>query len=371
MKDVMGIINLHDNAETIDVLTNHRPVAAIPFLGRYRIIDFALSNMVNSGILNVGVFIQEKPRPLTEHLGTGEAWDLDRKKDGLFIFYPYYNSANSMYMTEMKSFRDNIDYIKNSTQKYVIISSSYMICNINYNHVIKHHKESKADITVIYKKVYNAKEDFLGCDVLEFNEERGIIDLSKNMGEENERNISMEICIMKKEFLLELIEKASRLSALYSLRDTVLYFCNDYKINTYEYKGFLQCINSIKSYFKSSLELLDSEKSKELFKSQAPIYTVTHDNAPTKYGENAKVKNSLIANGAIIEGTVENSIIFRGVRVEKGAVIRNSILMSKCHIGRDVHMENIIADKHSKVSKVKEILGIYGEPIVLEKNSIV
>jgi len=371
MNEVMGIINLHDNNNSIKELTNHRPLAAIPFLGRYRIIDFALSNMINSGINNVGVFVQEKPRPLTEHLGSGEPWDLHKKKDGLFIFYPYYNSANSMFMTEMKSFRDNIEYIKKSTQKYVVISPSYMICNINYKEVINSHRKSNCDITVIYKKVDDAKVNFLGCDTLDLNAEGKITDIATNMGDKCRRNISMEMCVMEKEFLLKLIKRASELSALYSLKDTISYFCNEIEINTYEYKGYLQCINSINAYFKKSLELLDVEKAKKLFKINAPIYTATSDNAPTKYGKDAKVSNSLVANGAIIEGTVENSIIFRGVKIGKGAVVKNCILMSKCNISEDVYMENVIADKNTEVLRVKNVVGIYGEPIVLEKNSIV
>ncbi|MEG0771958.1 glucose-1-phosphate adenylyltransferase subunit GlgD, partial [Clostridium sp.] len=355
----------------IKELTNHRPIAAIPFLGRYRIIDFVLSNMVNSGILNVGVFIQEKPRPLTEHLGVGESWDLDRKKDGLFLFYPYYNSSNSLYMTEMKSFRDNMDYIENSRQKYVIISPSYMICNIDYREAVNYHKNSKADITVIHKKVQDAKNNFLRCDTLNINEDGRVTGLATNKGDNNEKNVSMEMYIMKKEFLLKLINKASELSALYSLKDTVIYFHKEININAFEYKGYLECINSISAYFNKSLELLNMEKSKELFKENYPIHTMTKDNAPTKYGTEAKVCNSLIANGAIIEGTVENSIIFRGVKIGKGAVVKNSILMSKTQVGDGVHMENAIADKNSVISRVKNVLGIYGEPIVIEKNSIV
>lgn len=371
MRDVMGIVNLHDTGVALTELTSHRPVAAVPFLGRYRIIDFVLSNMVNSGIYNVGVFAQEKPRPLTEHLGTGGAWDLDRKKDGLLIFYPYYNSIYSMYMTEMGNFRENIEYIEKSRQKYVIISPSYMICNINYNEAYDFHKSSGADITILYKKVEDASGNFLNCQSLEIDDEGRVKGFAVNKGEKQERNISMEMYIMKREYLLQLINKASQLSMLYSLKDTINYFCNEININAFEYDGYLECINSVKTYFHKSLELLDVEKAKQLFKNDAPIHTVTKDNAPTKYGKNAKVKNSFIANGAIIEGTVENSVIFRGVNVGAGTIVKNCILMTKCIIGDGVYMENIIADKNASVSRVKELIGNYNEPIVLGKNSIV
>lgn len=367
----MGIINLHDTSNGLLELTNHRPVAAIPFLGRYRIIDFVLSNMVNSGMVNIGIFIQEKPRPLTEHLGTGAAWNLDRKKDGLFVFYPYYNSANSMYMTEMRSFRENIEYIKKSNQKYVVISPSYMICNINYSDALNYHRKSGADITIIYKKIDDANVNFLNCQSLEINNEGRVVGFSTNMGEKKEKNISTEMYIMKREFLLQLINKSSQLSILYSLKDTINYFCREININAFEHRGYLECINSIKTYFHKSIELLDVEKAKELFKKESPIYTVTKDNPPTKYGKNAMVKNSLIANGAIIEGVVENSIIFRGVNIGAGSVVKNCIIMGKCVIGEGVYMENTITDKHTVISRVKKLIGYYDEPIVLEKNSIV
>ncbi|MEG1254482.1 glucose-1-phosphate adenylyltransferase subunit GlgD [Clostridium sp.] len=371
MKNVMGIINLYEKDRRLLELTNHRPVAAIPFFGRYRIIDFALSNMTNSGITNVGVFIQEKPRPLTEHLAQGKWWELDGKKDGLFIFYPYYNSMNSMYMTEMKNFKDNIDYIVNSTQDYVIISSSYMLCNTNFEEVVNFHKKSNSDITVMYKDVNNANDEFLGCDVLDINKHGFIKGISINKGDKKDRHISMEIYIMKREFLLNLINEANKLSALYSLKETIEYFCNDFSINTFKYEGYLACINTIIEYYKKNIELLDTKNRDQLFKPESPIYTVIRDNAPAWYGENAKIKNSVVSNGALIEGTVENSIIARGVKVAKGAVVKNSILMSRCTVGSEVYIDSVIADKNTKFLRVKEIVGSKEQPVVLKKNSIV
>lgn len=371
MKNVMGIINLYEKNRHLIELTNHRPVAAIPFLGRYRIIDFVLSNMSNSGITNVGVFIQEKPRPLTEHLGDGKYWELDGKKDGLFIFYPYYNTVNNLYTTEIKTFKENLDYIKASEQEYVIITSSYMVYNTDFSKAFEHHKKLKGDLTILYKHVDNANEEFLGCDILELDKSGRVQDIKINRGEKAERNISMEVYIMKREFLLKLIEKASNLSAYFSLRETLAYVAKEYIINTYEFKDYLLCINTLATYYKYSMELLTPSTRAKLFKDHRPIYTVVRDNPPAFYGDNAKVVNSLVANGSILEGTVENSIIARGVNIGKGAVVKNSILMSRCIVEEGVNLQCVIADKNTIFSRVKEIKGTEEEPLVFEKNSVI
>lgn len=370
MKNVMGIINLHEKSGGIVELTHHRPVAAIPFLGRFRLIDFPLSNMTNSGITNVGVFIQEKPRPLTEHLGEGKWWELDGKKDGLFIFYPYYNSVNSMYTTEMKNFKDNIDYVKTSSQEYVVITSSYMLCNLNYEDAVDYHVNSEDDITIMYKNIDNGKEEFLGCDTLLFDNKGRVESIQINMGEDAERAVSMETYIMKKQLFINLVEQSSRISAMYSLKETINFDCKYLKIGGYEYKGYLVCINDTASYYKHSMEQLDIKNRKELFNPHNPIYTLVRDNAPAFYGKESIIKNSLVANGSVIEGVVENSIISRGVKIAKGAVVKNSILMSRCTVEEGVQLDCIIADKNTKFSMVKEICGSKERPIVFEKNSV-
>lgn len=371
MKNVMGIINVHEKNKGLTELTHHRPVAAIPFLGRFRLIDFPLSNMTNSGITNVGVFIQEKPRPLTEHLGEGKWWELDGKKDGLFIFYPYYNSFNSMYTTEMKNFKENIDYVKTSSQEYVVITSSYMLFNINYTDVVDYHISTNNDITIMYKNVDNAKSEFLGCNTLKMNGKGVVESIALNMGEEDKRAISMETYIMKKQLFIDLVEQSERISTMYSLTETINFNCKYIKVRGYEYKKYLVCINDIASYYKHSMEQLDIKNRKALFNTDSPVYTLVRDNAPAFYGADSVIKNSLVANGSVIEGTVENSIISRGVKIEKGAVVRNSILMSRCIVEKGIYLDCIISDKNTRFSRVKEICGSKNHPIVFEKNSVI
>ncbi len=369
--NVMGIINLHQDNKNIMELTYNRPVAAIPFMGRYRIIDFPLSNLVNSGITNVGVFVQDNPRSLMDHVGSGKEWNLDRKSDRIYMFYPEYTVGSEINRQELKNFRDNIDYIYYSKQDQVIIVPGNMICNIDYKEVFKFHKKSKADITIIYKKVNNVSSDFIGCDALDLDEDENLSYIGKNTGEKDELNISMEMYVMEKQRLLDLINASTSFSSFYTLRDIINHICSRIKIKAFEYKGYLTCINSIKTYYKKSLELLNLDIANQLFTDNNPIYTKTKDGPPTKYGVDAEVKNSFIASGSIIEGKIENSIIFRRVIVERNAEIKNSIVMQNSVIQLGVRLDCVCTDKNVTISKFKEIIGKKDYPVVIEKNRVV
>ncbi len=369
--NVMGIINLHQDNKNIMELTYNRPVAGIPFMGRYRIIDFPLSNLVNSGVTNVGVFIQDNPRSLMDHVGSGKEWNLDRKSDRIYMFYPEYTVGSEINRQELKNFRDNIDYIYYSKQDNVIIVPGNMICNINYREAFRFHKKSKADITVIYKKINNADSDFIGCDILDIDEDENLSYIRKNTGEKSDANVSMEMYIMEKQRLLDLINASTSFSSFYTLRDIINHICSRIKIKTFEYTGYLTCINSLKTYYKKSLELLNLDIAAQLFSRNNPIYTKTKDGPPTKYGADAQVKNSFIASGSIIDGSVENSLIFRTVLVERNAEIKNSIVMQNSIIHLGVRLDYVCLDKNVTISKFKEIIGKEDKPVVIEKNRVV
>ncbi|MCL2320597.1 MAG: glucose-1-phosphate adenylyltransferase subunit GlgD [Oscillospiraceae bacterium] len=369
--NVMGIINLHQDNKNIMELTYNRPVAAIPFMGRYRIIDFPLSNLVNSGITNVGVFVQDNPRSLMDHVSSGKEWNLDRKADRIYMFYPEYTVGSEINRQELKNFRDNIDYIYYSKQDQVIIVPGNMICNIDYRDVIKFHKKHKSDITIIYKKTKNATSDFIGCDILDLDEEENLTYIGKNTGEKDELNISMEMYVMEKQRLLDLINASTSFSSFYTLRDIINHICSRIKVKTFEYTGYLTCINSVKTYYKKSLELLNLEIANQLFTDNNPIFTKTKDGPPTKYGEDAEVKNSFVASGSIIDGKVENSIIFRRTIVERNAEIKDSIVMQNSIVQLGARLECVCMDKNVTISKFKEIIGKKDYPVVIEKNRVV
>ncbi|RKD30872.1 glucose-1-phosphate adenylyltransferase subunit GlgD [Thermohalobacter berrensis] len=369
MKDLMGIINLSEKEDEIRELTHHRPLAAIPIAGRYRVIDFILSNMVNAGIENVFVFTQAKSRPLINHLRIGKEWDLDRKIDGLFVFNPVVNNYNFVSTRgDMANFKNYLGYIKKSRQKYVILSKSYMLCNIDFIDAYEFHKESGADITIVYKRVKSDNKRFLNCDTLNLDEKGNVISVGKNLGTKEDSNISMEMYIMKKELLLEIIEEAIIMGSADYLKQAIVKNIESLDVNSYPYEGYLACINSINNYFKTSRELLNIDIYNRLFYENGPVYTRVKDEPPTKYTNSSEVINSVVANGCVIEGTVENSIIGRGVKIKKGAVIKDSVIMQRCTIEEGVNLKNVILDKSAHITKNKVLHGDSESPLVIKKS---
>ena len=366
MKDIVGIINLSESEEEIKELTHARTIASITVGGRYRIIDFVLSNMVNAEIENISIFPHGKCRSLVEHLGTGKEWDLNRNVGGLSILNPT-NSFNN-FKGDIKNFKYNIDKISTCKENYVLLARSYMICNINYLEVLKHHKESKADITIVYKNIKKNLDRFINCDTLNLNEEGRVVGIGKNIGNYDFNNISMEMYIMKKELLIKMIEESVATGSVSYLKEAIQNNISNYHVNGYRFDGYLSCINSIENYYKASMDLIDVDIARELFYKNGYIYTRTQDEPPTKYTETSCVSNSVLANGCIIEGRVDNCIIGRGVIVKKGAVVKNSVIMQKCVINENTALKNVILDKNVYISENKILCGDSKRPLVVQKN---
>lgn len=369
LKNCQGLINLSENEYNIKKLTEVRPIASIPIAGRYRIIDFVLSNMVNSGIQNIGIFSDYRFRSLMDHTGSGKAWDLDRKIDGLFLFGPNYNPmTTSVPRGDIQNLFSNIEYLKGSRQEYVLISCSYMICNIDYSDMYARHMEDGADITIAYKEVDNADEDFIRQYTLNIGKTGKVLSAGLNMGHKKKANISMEMYIMKKDLLLDIIMDSIAKGENYYLNDAINLAIESLKVTGYEYNGYLKCINSIQNYYYANMDILDVEISKELFYSDRKIFTKVKDESPTYYSDDAIVGNSMIANGCVIEGEVKNSILFRRVHVEKGAKIENSIVMQNGIIKSGSYIKNVIMDKGVLITSGKELKGDTNIPLVIDKD---
>lgn len=367
MKDFMGIINLSEVDEKIKELTLNRPIAAIPFAGRYRVIDFMLSNLVNSGVENIGIYTHNKYRSLSDHLGSGKPWDLDRKLNGLFVLNPMYDYNDVVRkIGDLEHFAETLNYLWRSKQKYVILSRSYMVANINYSEVFKYHKDSDADVTMIYKSVKN-EEMWHGRDVLNIDGEGMVQGIGKNLGTSDEVDLSMEMYLMKKELMIKIIEDAVEAGNANYMKQAIFAKIPSLKVNTYEYNGYLSCITSTESYYNASMELLNRDMYQELFYNHGIIFTKVKDEPSTSYADTSYTSNSIIANGCIIEGTVENSIVFRGVHVKKGAIVRNSIVMQGATIGRSANLESVILDKNAKISENKMLKGDPSSPYVVKK----
>jgi glucose-1-phosphate adenylyltransferase len=369
MHDIMGIINLSEDETAMSDIAKYRPIGAVPIAGRYRVIDFILSNMVNIGIHNVSIFTQGKSRSIVEHLGHGKEWDLDRKKDGLFIFNPYVNPMDSTFHKgDIKNFKDQLEYIKCSKQKYVILSRSYMICNVDLLAAFKYHKESAADMTILYKKVQGEKDKFINCDTLNIGENNKVVSIGRNIGKENNSNISMEIYILKKDLLIEIIENSISKGETTFLKEAIQQQVRRLNVKAFAFDGYLGCINSIENYYRVNMEVLDVEISKELFYKNGCIYTNVKDEPPTKYTETARVSNSMVASGCIIEGNIESCVISRRVKIGKNAVVKNCVIMQKCIIEEGVVLQHVILDKNIEISSGVNLLGSNKKPMVIMKN---
>lgn len=368
MKDVLGIVNLSDPEDQIKELTAVRPLAGIPFGGRYRVIDFLLSNMVNSGIRDVAIFTQGKSRSLMDHFGSGKSWDLDRKRGGLFVLNPIMNPNDVVQRRgDIENFKNHLDFLYASRARYVLISRSFMVANIDFKPVLKFHKDTGADITIIYRNMDNSVRRFIHCDSLNLDEEGNVLGIGKNLGKKKLYNISTEMYMMKKELLTDIIEEGIHMGDGDYLKQVLFNRIQELHVNAYGFDGYMACINSIENYFQANMDLLKPEVSRDLFFKHGLIYTKVKDEPPTKYSDTACVTNSLVANGCVIEGTVENSIVGRGVHVKKGAIIRNSIIMQNCYVDETASINYAILDKNVAISKKKMLFGNEGHPYVIKK----
>ncbi len=366
LTNYLGIVSLTENDSKLKSLTATRPLGSIPIFGRYRVIDFALSNLVNAGITNVGILAPTKSRSLIDHVGTGKPWDLNRKVDGLYIFNYSYDPPS---ISDIKLLKSNMEFLLRSKKEMVIFTLSHMICNIDFKEVAKYHEESNADITVVYKKVSNEDDLFLDAPTLILDQDSKVIGVGKNIGRRTLVNISLDMFLLSKEFLMECILSCLENGNCDSFRDFVYKNIQNMNVNAYEFKGYVGCINSISSYFKVSMDMLNVDIQSELFSKERPIYTKSNDSPPTRYFSTCEIENSFISNGCLIKGKVKNSIISRGVVIEKDAVVENSVIFSKCIIKSGAVLKNVILDKNVVIDSNATLIGHNKNPLVMEKQS--
>lgn len=364
LTNYIGILNLNEDESGIKSLTMNRPLASVIIFGRYRIIDFALSNMVNAGIKTVGIFGQTHSRSLMDHLGTGKPWDLDRKMGGLFLFN--YSLENPS-ISDVRLFKNNMEFFYRSAGENVVLMSSRMINKIDLKQAAEYHEKTGNDITIVYKSVRNDEESFSNCDVLNLDEDGNVLSVGKVIGLNINMNISMEIFLLKKDLLIDFIYEGIEKNRHGMFKECIYESVGNLKVGGYEYKGYLSCISNIRSYYKTSMDIMNLNIRRELFFENGNIYTKTNDSPPAKYYKNSNVKNSIISNGCIIKGEVKNSILSRGVIVDEDAVIEDSIIFSNGIIGKGVLLRNTILDKNVIIEEGKRLVGDIKFPVVIEK----
>ena len=349
MGNVLGLVfaNMHDT--TLGDMTKNRTMGSVMFGGRYRLIDFPLSNMVNSGISEVGVITKSNYQSLLDHLGSAREWDLARKKGGLYILPPFGNVESTLYRGRIEALYGAMSFIKHSRAKYVILSDCDVVTNIDYKPIVAAHIESGADITAVAHTGVYSSDDIKTSTVFNVDADKNVTSVLINPDISGTCTTSLNVFVMSMDFLIETVNDAMARGNVSFERNILQEKCRELKIKIYEYDNYFSKLNSPESYFKSNMALLEPENARKLFVPKRSIYTKVSDNAPVKYDLDSKVSNSLVADGCIIEGEVENSVLFRGVKVGKGAKVKNCILMQGTVVGDNAELNYLTTDKNVSI----------------------
>ena len=364
-KDLLGILFPNMGDGFVREMTEIRCIGSVPFGARYRLIDFALSAMVNAGITKVGVTTRQNYRSLMDHLGSGKPWDLSRKKGGIYFFPPYTNSVGSSNSTRIGELASLLPFLEKSVEEYAVLSDCDFAGNIDLEAMAESHIKNGAQVTVAYT---SGKKPRAGGERMVLKVDGGgrvteiLID-----PEEEVCDYAINVVIMNRELLIKIVKDA--ISRNYSSlgRDILQRNLGNLKIYGWKFDGYIRVMDSMKNYLAFNLELTDREKRAALFDKSRPIFTKVADECPAKYGLDCKVKNSLIADGCIIDGEVENCVLFRGVTVEKGARLKNCVVMQGSHIGENAELSYVVTDKDVVISPTRLLAGFESYPAFIEK----
>lgn len=371
--NAMGIIFPNSYDALVPDLTNDRLMASIPFAGRYRMIDFVLSGMVNAGIDNISIIVRENYLSLMDHLGSGRAWDLTRKKGGLNIVPPYARKNSKVYSGKVDALASLLSYLKEKKEKYVVLADSHIASNFNFKSMIDQHIESGADITVAYEE-RPIPEDLLHTDNISkglyysYNlDGNKITKMMINSKEEGVTNLGLNLYVIKRTLLIDLVNQAFVEGKSFFERDILNPNIGVLDIQGYKCTDYTARITGMRSFFEENMKLLDDENLDRLFISKRPIYTKVRDDNPTRYIKGATVKNVMAADGCLIEGHVENCVLFKGVQIEKGAVVKNCVIMQDTVIKAGANVEYVVADKDVTIGSNVELKGSSTFPIYIAK----
>ena len=370
-KSALGIIFPNSYDATVPELVSLRLMASIPFASRYRLIDFMLSSMANADIDNISLLVNKNYLSLMDHVGSGREWDLVRKNGGLHLFPPNAEKASKMYTGRVSALAGMIRYLKEQKEKYVVMADTNNAVDFDFKAMIEAHAASGADVTIAYTeqtipegyKQLPADQGFYYTFAIEDGRVKKIY---VNSESDEVQNLSMNIFVVERELLINLINTAFVRGQRYFERDVLMGQLDELNVQAYKYDGYIARITNLKSYFDENMKLLDDANLDGLF-GAAPVYTKIRDDNPTRYIAGAKVENTMAADGCVIEGEVENSILFRGVKVAKGAKVKNCILMQDTVVEAGADIEYLVTDKNVTISADKEMKGTDSYPIYINK----
>ncbi len=354
--------------DSVSVLTQKRTLGSLPFGGRYRLIDFMLSNLVRASVPEVAVVARKHYSSLADHLGTGKDWDLSRKNGGLKLLTPFMNESGYHYQNRFEALSDFNTYLTRLLPEYAIVADANLVCTVDLRDVLRQHIESGADLTTVCSEGLPRQGD----TEVSAGEDGIICDARCHTGSKDKSALLLrKIHVMKKSVMLDLVDQGTTYGWSDLARDFIAKKFSCHRFYAYRYQGYFSAIRTLQDYYNTSMDLLNADIRRELLDSETHILTKIKDTVPTMYGEYGRVANSLIADGCRIEGTVENSILFRDVRIGKGVAVRNSIVMQGCILEGEATLSNVILDKDVRVTARHSLNGGENYPFVVEKNAVV
>ena len=364
----LGLILAGGNNHRMQELSSKRAIAAMPIGGSYRCIDFALSNMSNSHVQTVAVLTQYNARSLNEHLSSSKWWDFGRKQGGLYLFTPTVTAENSdWYRGTADAMYQNIDFLKNRHEPYVIISSGDCVYKMDYNDLLEFHIAKKADITIACKDM-PADADVSRFGVVRMNEDSRITDFEEKPLVAQSNTISTGVYIIRRRQLIEILEKSAEENRFDFVTDVLVRYRNVKRVYGYKLNSYWSNIASVDDYFRTNMDFLKPDVRKYFFREEPKIYSKVDDLPPAKYNPGANVKNSLVSSGCILNGTVENSVLFKKVYVGNNCIIRNSVILNDVYIGDNTVIENCIVESHGTLRANTFYSGDDAVRIVAENN---
>lgn len=361
---VIGILNLYDSP-SLGGLTRNRSLGSTSFLGRFALMDFTLSNFTNSHIDEINVLVKDNFRSVAKHAGTLKAWVNNTKIGRQNLLLNEKGIKDPKYNSDLNALRENDWILYDIDIDYIIIAPAHIITLLDYNKVIDYHVHNEAEVTIVYKEIEDADTSFLSSNVLELKDNE-VVSFSKNLGKKAKANVSLRTYVVSKDTFFKWLRHKDYKDAtsLRMLLESIIEEKEE-KVIGYKYEGYARCIDSLAHFMKYSFELFDVEIADQVFRKDWPIYTITRNTKPTFYGPKAKIKNCFVANGAEVNGKVENSIISRYVLVEEGATVKNSIVLTKCVIKKGVLVENAVIDKYSTIEN--DVIGLADEPVYISQ----
>ena len=367
--DVLGVVFSSAGEGLRRELTEIRCMGSVPFGGRYRLIDFALSNMVNAGVSKVGITTKSNYRSLMDHLGSGKPWDLSRKKGGIYFFPPYIGHGSRQHATRIEEMESLLPFLERSNEEYVVTCDCDCVANMDIEEMVTQHIKTGADVTMAYSHQKLPRSEYSNRMALTISEDKQITEILMSPDNEDDCDFAVNTMVLKRTLLISIIKDAVSRNFTSIERDVYQRCIGKLKIYGYKIEGYVRVIDSLTAYLSASMELFDRDVRNELFGGDRAIFTKIRDENPAKYGLGSSVKNCLVADGCVIEGEIENCVLFRGVKVGVGAKLSNCVIMQDTVIGNGAEMSYVIADKNVNVTSGRVLIGFESYPAFIAKGA--